>query len=380
MKIGIDATFTPHGGSHGHLEGFVKNISKFYPRSDIILYLKKENTDILDKAILNKCTLKFIKITSFNNISRIFWGQFILPFVSLLDQLDVLFCPGNISPILKTTRVKAQWIATIGPFCKDMYKGVKFTSKFSLIINKYLMLLSSYSSNVVIHQSEYSKNLFIKKYYFQPIKQYLIECGKDDFYQPRFNDILELNPFYKISNEDYLYVSHLYPYKNILRLINAFSKYKRNEVNKSKLYIVGKIMDEDYYSLLQKTLSLQNIKKDIIFTGPATKFELRYIYSKCKIFIFPSLCESSGYTLIEAMSCGAPILASDRTAIPFTCKNAVEYFDAYDEDDLHFKLEKLSKNIQKLKDMKKDSIKRATEMINYESATNVFLDIVKSKI
>jgi hypothetical protein len=38
IKFGIDATFTPHGGSHGHLQEFIKNISKSHPKTDLILY------------------------------------------------------------------------------------------------------------------------------------------------------------------------------------------------------------------------------------------------------------------------------------------------------------------------------------------------------
>jgi glycosyltransferase involved in cell wall biosynthesis len=112
----------------------------------------------------------------------------------------------------------------------------------------------------------------------------------------------------------------------------------------------------------------------------ANKNELKFAYSKCKLFVFPSLCESSGYTLIEAMSCGAAILASDKTAIPFTCKNAAIYFNGYDERDLFTKLTKILSNDSQLKLMKKKSLERASEMINYKISTNIFLDIIKSNL
>lgn len=135
-----------------------------------------------------------------------------------------------------------------------------------------------------------------------------------------------------------------------------------------------------YFKKLKNLIDLNNLSNDVIFTGPVTKNELRFAYSNCKLFIFPSLCESSGYTLIEAMSCGAPILASNKTAIPFTCKYAAEYFDGYDENDLLLKLVNTASNIDKLKLMKKNSIIRSSEMINYEISTNIFLDIVKSNL
>lgn len=379
-KIGIDATFTPHGGSHGHLEEFISNISNSYSKSDLILYIKKENIEVLDKKILNKCSLKIIKGASYGNFFRILWCQLVLPFVAKYHQLDILFCPGNFSPIIKTTNVKSQWIATIGPFCKDMYDGAGLIKRSNLFINKWLILLSAKTSNVVIHQAEYSKKLFEKKYNFLSSRQYLIACGKDDFYRPDLSNIQSSNTLSKISSDDLLYVSHLFPYKNIIRLINSFENYKKVNINSSKLFIVGKIMDRQYYNLLKKKIVNKNIENQIIFTGIANKNELKFAYSKCKLFIFPSLCESSGYTLIEAMSCGAAILASDRTAIPFTCSTAAEYFDGHNEDQISSKLKMILSNEKKLKEMRKKSLDRASQMINYRDATFLFLKIIKSKI
>ena len=136
-------------------------------------------------------------------------------------------------------------------------------------------------------------------------------------------------------------------------------------------------MDQNYYKLLKKLIEKYNFNNEIIFTGLSLKNELKFAYSKCKIFTFPSLCESSGYSLIEAMSCGAPILASNKTAIPFTCSNAAEYFNSYDENEFLSKLEKLFFDDKKLQELKKKSLDRADEMLNYKAATNNFLNIVE---
>jgi glycosyltransferase involved in cell wall biosynthesis len=380
IKIGIDATFNLHGGSHGHLNGIIENLESSEEKLEILLFLNPNNLSRLNKNILDKCTIKLIKISSLGNFFRILWCQFILPLIAKLYDLDVLFCPGNFSPIIKTTKVKSQWIATIGPFCKDMYKGVSLIKKLNLFVNKFLILLSAQTSNVVIHQAEYSKQLFEKKYNFISSKQYLIACGKDEFYKPDITSIQSSNVLTKISSNDLLYVSHLFPYKNILRLINSFENYKSANNSACKLFIVGKIMDDNYFSLLKNTLVNKNLEDQVYFTGMANKNELKFAYSKCKLFVFPSLCESSGYTLIEAMSCGAAILASDKTAIPFTCKNAAIYFNGYDERDLFTKLTKILSNDSQLKLMKKKSLERASEMINYKISTNIFLDIIKSNL
>jgi glycosyltransferase involved in cell wall biosynthesis len=379
MKIAIDATFNPHGGSKGHLQEFIVEFSKKFSKSEIILYLKNENTKILNKSILEKCTVKIIKLSSYGNFFRILWVQLFLPIYAKFDKIDVLFCPGNFSPIFKTTKVKAQWIATIGPFCKDMYIGMRFYQKFTLFINKWLILFSGYTSNLVIHQAKYSLSLFQMKYNFNKKKQFLIECGKDEFFNSNKKIEKVEGEIKNISNDDLLCVSHLYPYKNIERLIHAFSSLAIDN-NYIKLYIVGKKMHTQYFLKLEELVNKLNISDRIIFTGMISKNDLKFAYSKCKLFIFPSLCESSGYTLIEAMSCGAAILASDKTAIPFTCKQAAEYFDAYSQTDLTVKMRSLMQNESQITQMKQKSLQRSAEMINYKQAVKKFLDITYSII
>ena len=379
MKIGIDATFSPHGGSLGHLLEFIKEFSNVYSKSNLILYTKKENIEVLGDDILSKCTLRIIRSASYGNFFRVIWGQVLLPIWCRIDDVDILFCPGNISPIMKTTKIKAQWIATIGPFSKDTYTSLGLRDKFSNIVNKYFILVSGYTSDIVIHESYYSKQLFQNKYSYPSKNQFLIECGKDDFYKPSQDKIESSNIISNILNGDLLCVSHLYPYKNIECLIVAIASYKKNHNSAEKLYIAGKKADAKYYKKLEKLVAEYGLQNDVIFTGMVTKAELKFAYSKCKLFVFPSLCESSGYTLIEAMSCGAAILASDRTAIPFTCRDGADYFDAYKVDALLLKLETLLADDSELMRMREKSLVRASEMIDYKTATREFLKIVRNE-
>lgn len=378
MKIGIDATFSPHGGSLGHLLEFIKEFSCIYSKSDLILYTKKENIELLGEDIVGRCTVRIVRSASYGNFFRILWGQLILPFLGKTDGLDVLFCPGNISPIVKTTKIKAQWIATVGPFVKDAYAGLGLRGKFLLIVNKYIILLSGYTSNVVIHESFFSQQLFENQYGYPSGNQFLIECGKDHFFKYSVNKIKSSNIIAQISSEDLLCVSHLYSYKNLESLIEVVHLYKNNNNLALKLYIAGKKADLNYVKKLEKKVAECGLKDDVIFTGLVTKTELRFAYSKCKLFVFPSLCESSGYTLIEAMSCGAAILASDRTAIPHTCKTGAEYFDANNTDDFLSKLEAILADDNGLINMRKESLIRASEMIDYKTATKIFVKIISN--
>jgi len=62
--------------------------------------------------------------------------------------------------------------------------------------------------------------------------------------------------------------------------------------------------------------------------------DLVALYSQAKAFVFPSLLEGFGIPILEAMTCGAPIIASDRGAIPEVAGRAAWLIDAEDDATL----------------------------------------------
>ena len=69
-------------------------------------------------------------------------------------------------------------------------------------------------------------------------------------------------------------------------------------------------------------------------TEAVEKHDLRDLYSKCKFLVFTSPFENFAYTLVEAMSCSAPIISTNTTAMPETCGDAALYFAPDSEQEL----------------------------------------------
>lgn len=62
--------------------------------------------------------------------------------------------------------------------------------------------------------------------------------------------------------------------------------------------------------------------------------DLIALYSLAEAFVFPSWIEGFGLPLLEAMTCGAPVIASDRGAIPEVVGDAALLMDAEDAEAL----------------------------------------------
>jgi glycosyltransferase involved in cell wall biosynthesis len=59
--------------------------------------------------------------------------------------------------------------------------------------------------------------------------------------------------------------------------------------------------------------------------------DLIALYSQAEAFVFPSWIEGFGLPILEAMTCGAPVIASDRGAIPEVADGAALIVDAEDD-------------------------------------------------
>lgn len=62
--------------------------------------------------------------------------------------------------------------------------------------------------------------------------------------------------------------------------------------------------------------------------------DLIALFSMAQAFVFPSWIEGFGIPILEAMTCGAPVIASDRGAIPEVAGNAALICDAEDDQAL----------------------------------------------
>ncbi len=110
---------------------------------------------------------------------------------------------------------------------------------------------------------------------------------------------------YHITEDDFvcLYLGRLSKEKSIDVLIKQFSKIC--DVN-TKLLIVGKGPDEEFFKKIVKELDLE---QNIIFTGIVPPTEVQYYYKISHLFLNFSITETQGLTFIEALASGVPVLA-----------------------------------------------------------------------
>jgi len=126
----------------------------------------------------------------------------------------------------------------------------------------------------------------------------------------------------------FIFVGTLTPRKNILRLMQAFERYKEITGGPEKLVLAGWEMYRGD-GLRAQQRAMQH-GADVIFTGRVAQEDLNDFIGSAVAMTFVSYFEGFGVPPLEAMACGVPVVASTATSIPEIVGDAAVLADPYD--------------------------------------------------
>ena len=103
--------------------------------------------------------------------------------------------------------------------------------------------------------------------------------------------------------------------KNHLSLLRAAETLWEQGFN-FRLRLVGKMQNETGEAAFQYIQKLQQMGRDLIWTGPLSEKELHAAYRECAFTVYPSLYEGFGIPILESLSFGKPCICSNGGALP----------------------------------------------------------------
>lgn len=129
-----------------------------------------------------------------------------------------------------------------------------------------------------------------------------------------------------IGDNFLLTVGTLEPRKNLAVLISAFAELARERPeNAIQLVIAG---GRGWLSSpLLEAIEKSPVRDRIVLTDYLHDDELQALYSSCRAFVYPSIHEGFGLPPLEAMACGAAVIASRIPALEETTGAAALLFD-----------------------------------------------------
>ena len=158
----------------------------------------------------------------------------------------------------------------------------------------------------------------------------IYEAVDHDLFQP--GDVGEAGAIvasHGVTKPFVLFVSSLWPYKNCDGLLRAWAV-ARSELQGRQLAIVGAGRDEKYLASLKSLAAGLGITEDVVFVGGVPLEQTVSFYRAADLFVYPSLNETFGLPILEAMACGCPVVTSDTSAMPETAGGAALLADPKD--------------------------------------------------
>jgi glycosyltransferase involved in cell wall biosynthesis len=188
----------------------------------------------------------------------------------------------------------------------------------------------------IITVSEYSRRDISKTYGIAPKRITVTPEAAPPHFAPVTNEteLKKIRESYGIRKDYILSLCSIQPRKNLVRLIEAYSCLRRvrPEVKLPQLVLAGKrgwLDNETFRAAEQNSLD-----KDILFTGYVPERNLPALYSGAVCFVYPSYFEGFGLPVVEAMQCGVPVIAGNRTSLPEVVGEAGLLFDPFDTQAL----------------------------------------------
>lgn len=357
MKVLIDIPMIiTTGGSTRHLQNFVVNLDNIASDNTYFLIINRNLEDLILLSNLKKIKVIHIdKSSRYKHIKHLFYDYKKIIKKYKIDVIVSLVTLGFIRPPIP--QINFQHNSLI--YYKHHVKGLKLKDRIRIYLDRRLSIAIMKSSVCVVVPTIAMQNM-IKRF---------IKNGIDFIVLPHAINYSELkNPrdlpeeiikrFEKNNFIKILYISHFMPHKNHILLIDAINLLKQRGW-KIKLYMT--IDEKDWfegYNIIIRKIENLNLEENIEILPRVPASEVSNLYVMSDIFVFPSLCESFGFPMMEAMACELPMVVANTPVNREICGDAALYHDSHSSVDLADKIETFLKNPEILLEYKNKSYER----------------------
>ncbi len=178
----------------------------------------------------------------------------------------------------------------------------------------YLLRYSIPKIDTIISDSLFTKKELIKHINIDKNKIHVVPLGVNENYKPINKNICKLK-------------FNLDPDKKYILMISSIAAWKNMD-------LMNRIISECVDYIFIKAGYNENINNPkVINLGHIAEIDMPYLYNACDLFLHASLYEGFGLPVLEAMSCGCPIICSNSASLPEVVGEAGILLDAHVNDE-----------------------------------------------
>ena len=264
---------------------------------------------------------------------------------------DIILCFGNVPPPIK---VKSKVLTY---FHQQLFlklpDEVPLFQKTIFYAKSTILGLFKRNTNFWLVQSNQMADSLVKRYNLKPNNAKVIP-----FYPEIISNVV--GNIERIANS-FVYVSSGSPHKNHIRLLKAFKNFY--DLHKTGVLHLT-LSPNSSQELFEELKELFNKNYPIINHGFVKREKLYELYMSCAFTIYPSLSESFGLGIVEAIECGCNVIGADLPYLYAVCEPSL-VFDPLSVTSISAAMgAAVSGNIKPTKQLINNEIKQLIELLS----------------
>ncbi len=334
MRIGIGASLLSYPRAQkGGLGSYMRNLLAALPEAanghQLTVYWGREGHELAPRLGLAGRGLRhhYSRLPLRRRPLRLPYEQLALPLAAREDRVRVFHFLDHVSSLIPPA---PRVVVTIHDIMTLLFPETfgKYRAAYKTLMTRVSVLAAAR----VIAISEATKRDLVEKMGVRPEKIRVVHYGLNPSFKPVCDPAAKAaaREKYGLPERFLIYVGTLEPRKNTERIIESYAIARQRYGITAPLVLAGQ-----KGWLYERTLVLPTelgIEGQVRLTGYVDPADLPALYSQCEAFVFPTLYEGFGLPPLEAMACGAPVVASNVSAMPEVIQEAGLLVNPYDCD------------------------------------------------
>jgi glycosyltransferase involved in cell wall biosynthesis len=241
------------------------------------------------------------------------WTQVRMSWEMWRRPIDVLFVPAHVLPPIRPDR-SVVTIHDVG-----FHRFPKLYSSADIGYHETTTKSIAKSDARIITVSEFSGREIVELYRVKSERIAITYPGVDhDLYRP-IADGASIEAKLKqlhVPRPYFLYIGRLEAKKNVLNLIKAFDVFKMHRGVGDPTHLVLAGVPGNGFDEIKKAINASVFKNQIIQLGYVDEENIPYLLNGAEALVHVSLYEGFGFTPVQAMACGCPVVSSDAASLP----------------------------------------------------------------
>ena len=358
MKIGIEGQRLFRKKKHGMdmvaLE-LIRYLQEIDHENEYVVFIAPDEDDSVLKETAN------FKIVKLDGGSYPVWEQFALPKAAREAGCQILHCTSNTAPV----NCKIPLVVTLhdiiymeSSYAKILAGSATPYQKFGNVYRKMVVPKIVKKSQKIITVSHFEKNRIGEFFGMKGDKRLTaVYNGVSEHFKPVTDkaELKRVKEKYHLPDKYFFFLGNTDPKKNTKGTLKAFSDFIKRSGSEHKLVMLD--YDRTELDKLLEEIGDKGFINRIVLTGYVVNTDLPSIYCQSDVFLYPSLRESFGIPMLEAMACGVPVITSNTSSMPEVAGTAAFIIDP-------FKPEEITEAILKIlgdKALRDDLIKKGFE-------------------